>query len=166
MAHGPVADIEILSEYVSQPPDFSGFTDTAKGKEIASQMYADGADVVYHAAGQSGNGVFEAAAEAGAPGEVWAIGVDSDQYLTAAAEVQPYILTSMLKRVDVSVFETIVTEVDGTFAAGVQVFDLSRDGVGYSTTGDFLPADVITELEAFKAQIVAGEIEVPTEQPT
>lgn len=159
-------DIEILSEYVSQPPDFSGFTDTAKGKEIASQMYADGADVVYHAAGQSGNGVFEAAAEAGAPGEVWAIGVDSDQYLTAAAEVQPYILTSMLKRVDVSVFETIVTEVDGTFAAGVQVFDLSRDGVGYATTGDFLPADVITQLEDFKAQIVAGEIVVPMEQPT
>ena len=60
-------DIDIISSYVSQPPDFSGFTDTAKGKEIASQMYADGRDVVYHAAGQTGNGVFEAAAEAGAP---------------------------------------------------------------------------------------------------
>ena len=129
-------------------------------------MYADGADVVYHAAGQTGNGVFEAAAEAGAPGEVWAIGVDSDQYLTAATEVQPYILTSMLKRVDVSVFETIAAEASGSFATGVQVFDLSRDGVGYSTTGDFLPADVITQLEALKAQIVAGEIVVPTDQPS
>ena len=159
-------DIEIISQYVSQPPDFTGFTDTAKGKEIASQMYADGADVVYHAAGQTGNGVFEAAAEAGAPGEVWAIGVDSDQYQTAAAEVQPYILTSMLKRVDVSVFETIKAEAEGAFAPGIQVFDLSRDGVGYSTTGDFLPADVITQLEDFKAQIVAGDIVVPTEQPS
>lgn len=159
-------DIEIISSYVSQPPDFSGFTDTAKGKEIASQMYADGADIVYHAAGQTGNGVFEAAAEAGAPGEVWAIGVDSDQYLAAAPEVQPYILTSMLKRVDVSVYETIATEVDGSFAGGVQVFDLSRDGVGYSTSGDFLPQDVIDQLEAFKTQIIAGDIVVPTDKPS
>ena len=105
-------------------------------------------------------------AEAGAPGEDWAIGVDSDQYQTAAAEVQPYILTSMLKRVDVSVFETIKALVDGTFAPGIEVFDLSRDGVGYSTSGDFLPEDVIAQLEDLKAQIVAGDIEVPTEQPT
>lgn len=156
-------DIEILSLYVSQPPDFSGFTDTAKGKEIAAQMYADGADVVYHAAGQTGNGVFEAASEAGEPGEVWAIGVDSDQYLTASPEVQPYILTSMLKRVDVSVFETIKAEAEGAFASGVQTFDLSRDGVGYATSGDFLSADTIAALEDFKAQIVAGDIVVPTD---
>ena len=156
-------DIEIISAYVSQPPDFTGFTDTAKGKEIAAQMYADGADVVYHAAGQTGNGVFEAASEAGEPGSVWAIGVDSDQYLTAAPEVQPYILTSMLKRVDVSVYETIKAETEGAFAAGVQVFDLSRDGVGYSTSGDFLSAETIAALEEFKAQIVAGDIVVPTD---
>jgi basic membrane protein A and related proteins len=156
-------DIEIIAEYVSQPPDFTGFTDTAKGKEIASQMYAAGADVVYHAAGQTGNGVFEAASEAGEPGEVWAIGVDSDQYLSAAPEVQPYILTSMLKRVDVSVFETIKAQSEGSFEAGVQVFDLERDGVGYSTSGDFLSAETIAALEDYKAQIIAGDIEVPTD---
>jgi basic membrane protein A and related proteins len=156
-------DIEIISAYVSQPPDFTGFTDTAKGKEIASQMYADGADVVYHAAGQTGNGVFEAASEAGDPGSVWAIGVDSDQYQTAAPAVQPYILTSMLKRVDVSVFETIKAEAEGNFAAGVQVFDLSRDGVGYATSGDFLSAETIAALEDFKAQIIDGTITVPTD---
>ena len=156
-------DIVILSQYVSQPPDFTGFTDTAKGKEIAGQMYADGADVVYHAAGQTGNGVFEAASQAGAPGEVWAIGVDSDQYQTAAPEVQPYILTSMLKRVDVSVFETIKAESEGTFAGGVQVFDLKRDGVGYSTSGDFLSAETIAKLEELKAQIIDGTITVPTD---
>ncbi len=79
-------------------------------------MYAEGADIVYPAAGLSGLGVFEAANEAGAPGEMWAIGVDSDQYHTAAPTVQPYILTSMLKRVDIAVYETIKAEVDGTFA--------------------------------------------------
>ncbi len=156
-------DIVVLSQYVSQPPDFSGFTDTAKGKEIAGQMYADGADVVYHAAGQTGNGVFEAASEAGAPGEVWAIGVDSDQHHSAAPEVQPYILTSMLKRVDLAVFETIKAETEGTFTAGVSVFDLARDGVGYSTSGDFLSAETITALDGFKAQIIDGTIVVPTD---
>jgi basic membrane protein A len=156
-------DIEILSEYVSQPPDFGGFTDTAKGKEIAAAMYADGADVVYHAAGQTGNGVFEAASEAGEPGSVWAIGVDSDQYLTASPAVQPYILTSMLKRVDVSVFETIKAETEGAFAPGVNVFDLSVDGVGYATSGDFLSAETIAALEDFKAQIIAGDIVVPSD---
>ena len=105
-------DIEILSQYVSQPPDFNGFNDSAKGKEIATAMYADGADVVYHAAGATGLGVFEAAKEAGEPGSVWAIGVDSDQYNQVSADLQPYILTSMLKRVNVAVYETIKAYVE------------------------------------------------------
>ena len=100
-------DIEVLANYISQPPDFSGFNDPAKGKEIAAAQYEAGADVVYSAAGGSGLGAFEAAAEAGAPGEVWAIGVDSDQYELVSPELQPYILTSMLKKVDVATYETI-----------------------------------------------------------
>jgi basic membrane protein A len=155
-------DIVILSKYVSQPPDFTGFNNAAAGKEIAAGMYAEGADVVYHAAGATGLGVFEAAKEAGDPGTVWAIGVDSDQYNQVGPDLQPYILTSMLKRVDVAVFDTIKAEVDGMFAGDIQVFDLSRDGVGYSTSGDFLSADVIAMLEDYKAQIIAGDITVPT----
>src|SRR5690606_34673655 len=107
-------DIEVLVNYISQPPDFTGFNDPAKGKEIAAAQYEGGADVIFHAAGGSGNGLFEAAVEAGDPGEVWAIGVDSDQYLTATAEQQPYILTSMLKKVDVATFETIKAFTEGT----------------------------------------------------
>jgi basic membrane protein A len=155
-------DIEILSKYISQPPDFTGFNAPDVGKEIAAQMYADGADVVYHAAGGSGLGVFQAASEAGAPGEVWAIGVDSDQYQSVDPALQPYILTSMLKRVDVAVYNVIEEEASGTFEPGVKVFDLSVDGVGYSTSGDFLSADTIAALEDYKAQIIAGDIEVPT----
>ncbi|HEY5876008.1 MAG TPA: BMP family ABC transporter substrate-binding protein [Ilumatobacteraceae bacterium] len=154
-------DIEILSQYVSQPPDFNGFNDSAKGKEIAAAMYADGADVVYHAAGATGLGVFEAAKEAGEPGSVWAIGVDSDQYNQVSADLQPYILTSMLKRVNVAVYETIKSYVEDTFTPGVRVFDLAADGVGYSTTGGFVD-DIKAELDGYAEQIKSGEIVVPT----
>ena len=77
----PDATVEV--KYITQPPDFTGFNDPAKGKAIAAAMYDSGIDVVYAAAGGSGKGMFEAAKESGkAPGEVCAIGVDSDQYET------------------------------------------------------------------------------------
>jgi len=156
-------DITIDIAYLTQPPDFSGFGDAAKGKEAALGMYDNGADVVYHAAGGSGGGLFEAAKEvsesSGTP--VWAIGVDSDQYNTVSADLQPYILTSMLKNVNVAVFNTISDEVDGSFTGGYVTYDLSVDGVGYSSSGGFVD-DIADQLEDFKAQIVDGTIVVPT----
>jgi basic membrane protein A len=154
-------DIDVLVNYITQPPDFGGFNDPTRGKEIAAAQYEAGADIIYSAAGGSGLGAFEAAAEAGEPGDVWAIGVDSDQYELVEAELQPYILTSMLKKVDVATFETISAFNDGSFAAGVQVFDLASDGVGYSTSGGFVD-DIAAQLDDFAAQIAAGDIEVPT----
>jgi basic membrane protein A len=153
-------DIEVLTNYISQPPDFSGFNDPAKGKELAAAQYEAGADIVYSAAGGSGLGAFEAAAEAGAPGDVWAIGVDSDQYELVSPELQPYILTSMLKKVDVATYGTIKAFTEGTFSGGVRVFDVASDGVGYSTSGGFVD-DITDQLDEFAAQIAAGEIEVP-----
>ena len=155
-------DIEIDINYISQPPDFSGFTDPASGREIALGMYGNGADVVYHAAGGSGLGLFEAAKEhsESSGSKVWAIGVDSDQYLTADEELQEFILTSMLKRVDVAVYETIAAQVEGNFEGGYRTFDLSTDGVGYSTSGGFVD-DIVDQLEELKAAVIAGEIEVP-----
>ena len=150
-------DIEIDSTYLTQVPDFSGFADPAKGKTAAEGMYQGGADVVYHAAGGSGGGVFEAAADA----EGWAIGVDSDQYNTADPSVQDVILTSMLKNVNVAVFNFLQEFVDGDAPAGVTTYDLSVDGVGYSTTGGFID-DITEQLEEYKQQIIDGEIEVPT----
>ncbi|MGQ0823833.1 MAG: BMP family lipoprotein [Actinomycetota bacterium] len=158
-------EIEVDVKYISPAGDFSGFNDPAKAREIATAMYDGGADVVYHAAGGSGAGLFEAAAATGRQGEVWAIGVDSDQYQTAAAETQPYILTSMLKRVNVAVYETAKAEAEDAFAAGVVNFDLGRDGVNYATSGDqeaALGDDIISQLEELKRQIIDGEIEVPT----
>jgi basic membrane protein A len=156
-------DITVDIKYITQPPDFAGFNDPAKAKEIAASMFEGGADVVYHAAGGSGLGLFEAAKEYSDTSgtHVWAIGVDSDQYQTAPADLQPYILTSMLKRVDVAVYETIKAQVEGTFAGGYLTFDLARDGVGYSTSGGFVD-DIASQLEDLKAQIIDGTITVPT----
>ncbi|HWV26597.1 MAG TPA: BMP family ABC transporter substrate-binding protein [Aeromicrobium sp.] len=151
-------DIEIQSRYLTQPPDFSGFGDPAKGKTAAAGMFDKGADVVYHAAGGSGGGVFEAAAEAGKK----AIGVDSDQALTADASVKDVILTSMLKNIDVAVFTYLKAGADtGTYPTGPTVYDLKVDGVGYSTTGGQID-DIKDKLEEFKQQIVDGTITVPT----
>jgi len=152
-------DIEVQSQYLTEPPDFSGFGDPAKGKTTAEGMFQNGADVVYHAAGGSGGGVFEAAAEAGG----FAIGVDSDQYETADPSVQDVIITSMLKKVDVGVFEYLTEVNDGTFPSGEVTYDLESDGVGYSTSGDMLSQETIDQLEDFKQQIIDGEITVPTE---
>jgi basic membrane protein A and related proteins len=156
-------DIEIDIRYISQPPDFAGFNDPARGREIALGIYEGGADIIYHAAGGSGGGLFEAAREVseGGDSKVWAIGVDSDQYQTAPAELQEYILTSMLKQVDVAVYETIAAQVNGEFEGGYREFDLETGGVDYSTSGGFVD-DIADQLEELKQRVIDGEIEVPT----
>ncbi|MFC7495104.1 MULTISPECIES: BMP family lipoprotein [unclassified Nocardioides] len=150
-------DIKVDVKYLTQVPDFSGFADPAKGKTAAQGMYDNGADVVYHAAGGSGGGVFEAASEAGAK----AIGVDSDQFNTADPSVQDVIITSMLKNVNVAVHEYLTAVNDGDFPAGVTRYDLAVDGVGYSTSGGQID-DITDQLDEFKQQIIDGEITVPT----
>ncbi|MBK5221914.1 MAG: BMP family ABC transporter substrate-binding protein [Acidimicrobiia bacterium] len=155
--HAVNPDIEIDSTYITQPPDFAGFNDPARGGEIASSMYEDGADIVYHAAGGSGGGLFETAYD---NGDVWAIGVDSDQYLTVGEPQNERILTSMLKEVDVAVYGAIEDFISGDTAGGATVFDLSIDGVGYSTEGGFIEEHVPT-LEGYKSLIIDGTIEVP-----
>lgn len=157
-------DIEIEIQYLTEFPDFAGFSDPAKGKEAALAQFEAGADIVYHAAGGSGAGVFEAAKETSeASGtKVWAIGVDSDQYLTADPAVQEYILTSMLKRVDVAVYSTITSFLGDGNQSGIVVLDLSSDGVGYSTSGGFVD-DIADQLDELRVAIASGELEVPTE---
>lgn len=151
-------DIKVQVKYLTQPPDFSGFGDPAKGKTAAAGMLDAGADVVYQAAGGSGGGVFEAAKAAGAK----AIGVDSDQYNTADPAVRDVIITSMIKKVDVAVYDFISTVVDGNFTAGTVTYDLEKDGVGYSTTGGAID-DITDKLDDYKQQIIDGSITVPTE---
>lgn len=156
-------DINILpAVYLTQPPDFSGFGNPALGREAAEALYGQGADVVFHAAGGSGFGLFEAAAALSTDDVfLWAIGVDADQFNTVGdSALAEHILTSMLKRVDVAVGETILDFLEGNFTPGPVIFDLAVEGVGYSTTGGFVDA-LVADLDDLAARIISGEIEVP-----
>ncbi|MGH2821222.1 MAG: BMP family lipoprotein [Actinomycetota bacterium] len=155
-------DAEVLVEYIGSGT--AAFNDPTKGEALSDKMYDAGADVVYHAAGASGAGLFKASAEA----QQYSIGVDSDQSLTASAEQRRWILTSMLKRVDVAVHDTIEQVSNDEFTSGTQVFGLKEDGVGYAVNKyndneRLLSQDIQSELEKLKEAIVGGEITVPSE---
>ncbi|MGY1652670.1 BMP family lipoprotein [Geodermatophilus sp. SYSU D01119] len=151
--------IIIDRQYISPAGDFSGFNAPDRGLLVAQGMYEAGADIVYHAAGGSGLGVFQAAAAAGKR----AIGVDSDQYQTVDdPALQAVILTSMLKRVDTAVASFIDSYVDGSVQGGEDiVYNLEQDGVGLSTSGGFID-DIQDQIDEYRQQIVDGEIEVPS----
>lgn len=153
-------EIEIQSVYLSQDDPVKGFENQAGGETASTGMFDNGADVIYHAAGKSGLGLFDAV-EAAGEGH-WAIGVDADQYLTVDEAQQPYILTSMLKRIDTSVIEYVTAFDEGEAPTGFVTYDLESEGVGYSTSGGFVD-DIQDELEDYKQQIIDGEIEVPAE---
>jgi basic membrane protein A and related proteins len=159
-------DATVQVKYITPDGDFTGFNAPDKAQEIASGMYDSGIDIVYAAAGSSGGGMFKAAKaytdRVGQSKKVWGIGVDSDQYLTVGTDLQPYVLTSALKRVDTAVYETIKSFNAGTLKGGTtELYDTKRDGVGYATSGDFVK-DITSKLEDYKAQIISGKIVVPT----
>jgi len=149
--------IKIDSQYLGAAGDNAAWNSPDKAKEIANGWYKAGADIVYTAAGGSGAGTIAAAVASNA----WAIGVDSDQYLTAKPDEQKHILTSMIKRVDSAVYQVTKAYQAGTLKGGVIVYDLKTDGVGYSTSGGYLD-DVKAKLEAIKADIISGKIVVPS----
>ena len=156
----PAMKVDI--KYISPAGDFSGFGDPAKAKTIALSQYEGGADVVYHAAGGSGDGLFGAAKEFSAKGsKVWAIGVDSDQATTVNPDLAPFILTSMIKHIDVAVYETMKAAAGGSFKGGVRVFTAKDGGVDYATTGGYVD-DIKDKLEAAKKGIADGSIKVPS----
>ena len=151
-------DIQVDVEYLTPAGDFTGFSDPAKGQVVATGQLDGGADVIYHAAGASGQGVFQAVKAAGKS----AIGVDSDQYnIPGLADVKDVIITSMLKRVDVAVFDYINAAAAGNLSTLPDIFDLKVDGVGYATSGGKVD-DIKTQLDAYKAAIISGAIKVET----
>ena len=153
-------DIEILVEYIGD--DVTAFNDPTKGEALSAKMYDGGADVIYHAAGASGAGLFQAAVTAGP--DALAIGVDSDQYLTASPEQQEHILTSMLKRVDTAVHDTIEAVANGEFEPGFRSFGLAEEGVDYAASNpDLLTEEMQAAMDEAKQAIIAGEITVPEE---
>jgi basic membrane protein A len=153
--HHADPDIEVRSAYAGS------WNDPGRGQEIAGSMYGEGADVVYHAAGATGGGVFNAAGEHGR----LAIGVDSDQSLSSDASHT--IVASMVKHVDTAVFNATKDVVNGDFKGGSTVtLGLDDDGVEAVVGKDYegeIPSDVLDALESSRQAIIDGEIDVPTE---
>ena len=148
----------VTMKWLSDKADAKAFNNPDGGKIAANALYDAGCDVVFHAAGKSGDGLFEAAADQ----KKWAIGVDSDQYQTAPADAKQYILTSSLKRVDVAVTDFIHAVKDGTVEAGFVNYDLAKDGVGYATSNPAID-DIKDKIDAAAQKVISGEIAVPSE---
>ncbi|WP_367321177.1 BMP family protein [Streptomyces sp. HUAS ZL42] len=146
-------------QYLTHGSDLSGFSSPDKGKEAASGMLDKGADVIYSAAGSSGNGSIEAVS--GVKG-TWAIGVDSDQYnIPGLAKYKNSILTSMVKNVDVGVYDFIKSVHDGKPLTGQNNYSLAKGGVSLATSGGFID-DIKSQLDTAKQKIVDGSITVKT----
>jgi basic membrane protein A and related proteins len=152
--------IEVFSDYAGTTGE--AFRDPVKGKELATAQFDRGADIVYHASGGTGIGVFEAAVAK----KRMAIGVDADQSLTVKADQRPQILTSMMKRVDVAVYETIKDLVNNRYKGGVRAFGLKEGGVGYAVNqyNRAMIQDIVPRLETIKKAIIAGRVKVPQDK--
>jgi basic membrane protein A len=134
--------------YAGATPD--AFRDPARGKAVAAAQVAAGADVLFHAAGATGRGVFEAARAANRA----AIGVDADQF----DELPGTVVTSMVKRADVVVFETIRAVAEGRFESGMREFGVRDGAIDWVHEGPhaaLLPAEVIAAVEALRADLAA-----------
>lgn len=146
-------DAEVMSGYVSVTAE--GFKNPMKAQEIASSQYNRGADIIYHASGLSGIGLFEAAKDF----RKFAIGVDLDQY----EEAPGFILTSMVKKVDEAVYITIKNYVEGNFVGGVVTYGLKDEGIDYvynENNKDFFTDAMIDRVTDIKQKLIRGEIKI------
>lgn len=150
-------DCTVIAQYAGVTPD--AFRNPGKGKELALSQYNQGVDVIFHASGSTGLGVFEAARATGKK----AIGVDADQW----SEAPGYVLTSMVKGVDNAVFDAIQRVRQGQFRGGVYWYGLRENGVRYvydEHNRALITPAVRARVEQLKAEIVAGRIQVPSER--
>ena len=134
----------------------NSFADAGLGKTAAKDMITKGADVIYSAAGATGNGSIEACKEEGK----WAIGVDTDQSGLAPENV----VTSAMKRVDNASYDIVKAVLEGTYKAGVFTYGMDNGGVDIAPTQDLLPADVLAAVEQAKKDIMEGKIVVAKDQ--
>jgi basic membrane protein A len=144
---------EVIQNMTGDTP--AAWNDPAKGAEITKSQMAQGADVIYAAAGGTGVGVLQAAADAGK----LAIGVDSNQN-----GLQPgHVLTSMVKRVDVAVYNAFMDEKNDSFTGGINALGLAEGGVDYAmddNNKDLVSDDMLNAVKEAKAKIIAGDIKV------
>ncbi|MET9918132.1 BMP family protein [Streptomyces sp. NPDC059605] len=155
------SSVKVLSQYLTQPPNFDGFSKPDLGKAAAQGQLDKKADVVYAAAGLAGSGSIEATAKAGK----WAIGVDSDQYnQKGLAAYKDQILTSVTKDVADSVYNLIKSVKDGKPQSGEVRYGLDKDGVGLADSNPAFTkmTDVIAAVDKAKKDIIDGKVTVKT----
>ncbi len=148
-------DCTVIVQYAGVTPE--AFRNPGRGQELALSQYQQGVEIIFHASGSTGLGVFEAARRQ----NKLAIGVDADQY----SEAPGYILTSMVKGVDAAVFESVRRVKAGVFRGGIFQFGLAENGVGYvydANNRALIPDSVRTRVEALRQEIIAGRIRVPS----
>lgn len=169
-------EIKLYTDYIGNT--YTAWNDPVKARKIANAQIKKGASVIYAAAGKSGTGLFEAIKEINGEGPchpkfknrkrvdqcIYAIGVDSNQNYVVPGQV----ITSMLKRVGVSVFNTIKSAHNGTLKSGLHIFGLHNNGVGYAY--DKYNKKLITPkmrkvVDKFKEKIIKGDIKVLTDLP-
>ncbi|WDV54066.1 BMP family ABC transporter substrate-binding protein [Streptomyces coeruleorubidus] len=151
--------VKVLSQYLTQTAEEGGFSSPDKGKTAAEGQIEKKADVVYAAAGLSGQGVIEAAAAK----KVWAIGVDSDQYKQAAlAKYKDFILTSAMKDVAKAVYNLAKSVEDGKPETGIVRGDLKTGEVSLSDSNPKFADDAELQeaIKTAKEKIISGEIKV------
>jgi basic membrane protein A len=137
------------------------FTDATKGRSLAQSMYNEGIDIIYHASGGVGKGLFDEV-KTRPKGKFWAIGVDMDQSKLAP----DHTLSSMIKRVDVAVFNVTKDVKEKKVKSGTQIqYGLKEEGVGYpETTSKHVKPEVLKKVDEYKQKIINGEIKVPTNE--
>ncbi|SHN23071.1 BMP family lipoprotein [Gracilibacillus kekensis] len=153
-------DIEVDVQYAES------FADAAKGKLIATNMYDSGIDVIYHASGATGNGVFNQAKDIkqnDPEREIWVIGVDRDQHEEGQINDHNVTLTSMVKRVDVAVQDVANRGMNGEFPGGELLeYGIEEDGITFATTNEeAMTEDIITTVEEWQEKLLNGEVEAP-----
>src|SRR5215212_8209014 len=148
-------DCQVIAQYAGVTPE--AFRNPGKGKELALSQYQQGVEVIFHAAGSTGQGVFEAARAT----NKLAIGVDSDQN----DEAPGHVLTSMVKGVNTATFDVIRRVQDHSFKGGIYSFGLKEGGVGYiydDRNKALIPDSARARVEELKQQIIDGQIKVPS----
>ena len=163
---GFLAGVEAVNPDITVDVQYTGsFGKAELGKAQANRMYSSGVDIIFHAAGATGNGVFSEAKErksANPDANIWVIGVDSDQYEEGQVGDENVTLTSLLKRVDIAVKDIAELARDGKFPGGeVKTYGLAEDGMSLTDSRGAIPEDVSAKIDAFKEKIANGEIEVP-----
>ncbi|MFJ9641291.1 BMP family protein [Streptomyces sp. NPDC101178] len=153
--------VTVLPQYLTQPPNFDGFSKPDLGKAAAQGQLDKKADVIYSAAGLAGSGAIEAASKA----KKWNIGVDSDQYNQAGlANYKESILTSVTKDIEDAVFNLIKSVQDGKPQSGEIRYGLDKNGVALSMSNPAFAdmKDVIAAVDKAKQEIIDGKITVKT----